>query len=271
MSHVTKQTRDQVEAKIRWTRYIGPTHSSGNAYGVCDFDKYIAVVGEVKGDPHYAGKGRPYVVLLRKSDRGVVRDWIGGEEGIFFNCISIDGNLYAVGGTKVGGVIYRVIYVFDVNLNILARITGESPSAYLSLAYDGNALYLGGWAYEDVNGDNRLELVGLVEKRALDTNISPVNSKKIYSGSWKMGLIDDMRVDPSTGKVLAGGFYKDSKDKIHLLMIIFDGDLRELERIDYPEVIEWTEPYGIAFDDRYVYILRGLGFAKFTVDGELEP
>jgi len=262
------QAQDQVKVKIRWVKYINPTAEYDLAFGTCIFGDYVAVVGEAMGAP-----GKPYVVLLRKSDGGVVKEWIGNEKGAFRNCISIGGKLYAVGATSVDGKPYGVIYVFDENLKILAKIKSESPSEYYSLAYDGKALYLGGKAYEDVDGDDWEEDVGLVEKRVLGTSTLPVkNSKKIYFSSWDFGWINDIGVEPSTGRIWAVGGYQDSKYKHPSLIIVFDDDLRELKVIDYTDLSEgWlSELYGIAFDGRqYVYVTGSLGVAKFSVDGEL--
>jgi len=264
--HVDTQAQSQVEVKIRWVTYRNPTGGRDYAFGACIFDDYVAVMGE-------AG-GRLYVALLHKSDGRVVRGLAGGWWGRLYNCISIEGKLYAAGYTSTD-TIYGVIYVFDVNLNVLARILSEDPSGYTSLAYDGEAVYLAGWAEEDVNRDGRKERVWLVErieKKALDTSSFPErNSKKIYFDSWKEGWIHDIGVEPSTGRIWATGFYKDSNDKTHSLIVVFDGDLRELKVIDYPDGSEGYlgELYGIAFDGRYAYVSGGLGVAKFTLDGEL--
>jgi len=263
MPHADRQAQGQVEAKIKWTRYINPTDSRDIATGVCVFGDYVAVVG-------LAGWYRPYVALLRKSDGSVVKEWIGSEEGGFRNCISVGGKLYVVGVTFIGNS-YGVIYVFDENLNILARARSGSPSGYFSLVYDGKALYIGGVTGEDVDGDGWREEAWLVEKRD-PVNLSLVNSKKIYFGSWREGWIHDIGVEPSTGRIWAVGFYKDSNGKTHSLIVILDGDLRELKIIDYPDGSEGYlgEFYGIAFDGRYAYVSGGLGVAKFSVDGELK-
>jgi len=197
MPHAAKQTRDQVEVAIRWKRYIKPTDVIDYAFGTCVFGDYVAVMG--------GASLRPYVALLRKGDGVVVREWMSSEDEGLYNCISIDGKLYAVGTTMVGYDYYGAIYVFDVNLNILEKIASESPSFYYSLAYDGEALYIGGMVFEDVDGDGIREDVGLVEKRALDENLSLVNSKKICFGSWKDGEIYDVGVEPSTGRIWVAG------------------------------------------------------------------
>jgi len=268
--HVDTQAQDQIEVRIKWTRYMNPTDGEDSARGTCVFGDYIAVVGEVNWTPPYVTTGRPYVVLLRKSDGVIVGEWIDSEEGGFLNCISINGKLYAIGATFIGNY-YGIIYVFDVNLNVLARIRSESPSGYFSLAYNDGVLYLGGWAYEDVDGDGIGELVGLVEKRALDVSILPVNSKKIYFGSWREGWIRDIGVEPSTGRIWAVGLYKDSNNKTHSLIVILDGDLRVLKIIDYSDssdgYLGWLS--GIAFDGRYVYVSGDYGVAKFNINGEL--
>jgi len=269
--HGGTQVQNPTEVKIRWVTYINPTDSNVIASGVCVFGDYIAVVGWVSELPLYVS--RPYVALLRKSDGVVVREWTGSKYGKFYNCISVSGKLYAVGYTVYYDDSYGVIFVFNENLNVLARIRSESPLQYyyFLLAYDGKALYLGGWIIEDVDGDGIREEVWLIEKRALDARLSLVSSKKIYSGSWKRGWILDMGVEPSTGRIWAVGFYEDSNYKDHSLIAILDGDLRELKVIGYPE---GSGGYlgmltGIAFDGRYVYISGDYGVAKFSVDGEL--
>jgi len=284
--HVGTQAQDEVEVKIRWVRYINPTDGVDIASGTCVFGDYIAVVGEVNQTPPYVATGRPYVVLLRKSDGTVVREWIGSERGAFINCISIDGKLYAVGATKDGDEPYGVIYVFDVNLNILAKVKSESPSVYFSLVYDDEGvlypggvygegvLYLGGLTYEDS------KLVGLVEKRVLDTNISLINSKKISEGNvwvgwWKEGWIHDIGVSTSTERkrIWAVGFFKeDLKSETRSFIVIFNKDLGELGRRIYTEgskeYVGWLT--GIVLDDgEYVYISGSEGVVKFRVDGEL--
>jgi len=263
--HIGTQAQDEVEVKIRWVTYINPTDGRDEAYGTCVFGDYIAVLGQAESK-------NPYVVLLRKSNGSVVREWIGSETGALYNCISIGGKLYAFGYSYVDYNYYGLIYVFGVNLRILAKIMSENPSGYYSLAYDGKALYIGGWTYEDVNGDGGKEWVGLVEKRALDESLSLVSSKKIYFGSWREGWIYDIGVDPSTGRIWAVGWYKDFDDKIHSLIVVFDSDLRELKVIDYPRGSRGYlgNLYGIAFDGRgYAYIFGDIGVAKFSADGEL--
>jgi len=254
--HAGTQAQDQVDVKIRWVTYINPTDGGDFAYGVCVFGDYIAVMGKASG--------KPYVALLRKSDGVVVKEWIGSKDGGFYNCISVGGKLYAIGESGL----YGVIYVFDENLNILARVRSESPSVYYLLAYDGKALYIGGEGWEDVNvnGVRIRGSVGLVEKRVPDESLSLVNSKKIYFSSWVGGWIYDIGVDPSTGRIWAVGYYVDSNGKDHSLIVILDSDLREFKVIDY----RGGPLIGIAFDGKqYAYIAGSEGVAKFSVDGEL--
>jgi len=265
--HIDTQAQDQVEVTIRWVTYVDPTKGNDLAYGACVFGDYIAVVG--------AAGFNPLVVLLRKGDGGVVKKWIGSEWEVIFDCISVGGKLYAIGVTSATTIAIEVgfIYVFDVNLNILAKVMSEIPSAsgYRSIAYDGKALYLGGWAYEDVDRDGKGERVWLVEKRALDARLSLVSSKKIYFGSWDEGWMHDMGVDPSTGRIWAVGYYSDSNYKLHSLIVILDSDLREFKVIDYTVDSEGHlgQLTGIAFDGRYAYVSGDYGVARFSVDGEL--
>jgi len=279
--HMGTQAQGQVEVKIRWVTYIDSSALFDGAYGTCEFGDYIAVVGR-------AGFTKfPFVVLLRKSDGGVVKRWEGflnstgsGKIGEFYNCISIDGKLYAIGQTFVGSYpnlnYYGVIYVFDVNLNILARNMSESPiTTYFSLAYDGRALYIGGIGYEDLNGDSKKEPVWLVEKRD-PVSLSLIASRKIYFGSWKegvlSGVLSDIGVEPSTGNIWAVGYYEILSDKFHSLIVVLDSSLRDLKVIDYPKDSEgylgWLR--GIAFDGKqYAYIVGSGGIAKFSLDGKL--
>jgi len=253
--------------KIKWIRYINPTGSGDSALGTCVFGDYIAVVGGVGwSPPPIAIASKPYVVLLHKSEGDVVKEWIGREEGMLYNCVSINGKLYAIGSANKG-----LIYVFDENLNILAGITSESPSSYNSLAYDGKTLYVGGSAYEDVNGDDVREQFWLVEKRDLN-DLSLIASSKVQLGSWELGWIHDISVEPSTGRVWAVGAYQDSRGIWHSLIVVFDSSLTVLKVIDYPEGSKGflSGLTAIAFDGwRYAYITGIDGIAKFSIDGEL--
>jgi len=295
MPHIDKQTQDQIEVKTKWAKYINPTKGEDHAYGACAFGDYMAVVGEVRWARPYMATGKPYVALLRKSDGSVVKEWTGREleldpsisiissdgvvkewtsskRGVFENCISIYGKLYAVGATYVGGDFYGLIYVFNANLNNLEKITGRDPSFYTSLAYDGKALlYIGGWAQEDANGDGRKEWVWLVEKRGPGT-LSLIASKNIYLDSWIDGRTYDIGVEPSTGRIWAVGGCLDSSFINHSLIVVLDSDLRVLKVIDYPDGSEefLGQLYSIAFDGgQYVYVSGDEGVVKFSVDGEL--
>jgi len=268
MSHVGTRTQNPIEVKVRWATYINPTEGYDVANGTCVFGDYIAVVGEVGRVDFSTVAGRPYVALLRKSDGGVVKEWIGSEWGGLSNCISINGKLYVIGYTYAG---YRFIYVFDRDLNILVRIRGGGLPNYLSPAHDGRMLYIGGWTREDVNKDGIEERVWLVEKR--DPNdLSLIALRKIYLDSWRSGEIHDIGVEPSTGRVWVIGFYIDSSGKLHSLIVMLDSDLRDVKVVDYPPGSRGYlgKLYSIAFDGRqYVYVSGGYGVAKFSVDGEL--
>jgi len=114
-------------------------------------------------------KAKSYVALLNKSDGCVVKEWIGDENGVLFNCISIDGKLYAVGHTYVGKDQYGAIYVFDENLNVLPNASSKKPSEYYSLAYDGRALYIGG-AICGKMGQDRGNVFGLLRRGILSAS-----------------------------------------------------------------------------------------------------
>jgi len=246
--------------KIRWTKYIKPTKGNDAAYGVCVLGNYIAVVGDVEGDSRYVAKGKPYIALLHKNDGSIVKEWIGTEKGGFINCISISGKLYAIGTIRVGDYYHGVIYVFDKNLNVLARIIGESPSRYHSLAYDGEALYVAG------KTGIGLEVYGLVEKIVPGTGI--IKSKKT---PWELGWIFDIGVEPSTGRIWAGGFYLGTYGVTRTLVVVFDSDLEMRKVLKYPPGTEGYVgvPYSIAFDGKYVYVAGEYYVAKFSADGEL--
>jgi len=264
-----------VNAKVRWTRYIDLTDGRDLASGTCVFGDYIAIVGV---SVPFVGPIQSFVILLRKSDGVMVREWIDTETWYtctsiyhchtrIYNCISIDRRLYATGYTFIDDY-YGAIYVFDENLGILAKVRSRSPSEYYSPAYDGKALYIGGSAREDIDRDGEAEWVWLIEKRDPD-DLSILASRKIYFGSWEGGGIYDVGVEPSTGRIWAVGFRRSNTE--HSLIIIFDSNLRELRRIDYPEGSKGHLGilFSIAFDGRYVYVSGWYGVAKFTRDGEL--
>jgi len=257
------QTESQPEVVTVWRMYIFPTNGSNIAAGTCIFGDYVAVVGMAENEP--------YVFLLHKNNGSVMDGGIAGERGAFFNCISIGEKLYAVGYTIIGYSDYGLIYVFDSDANVLARTVGREPSFYYSLAYDGRILYIGGLGYDDVNKDGYLEPVWLIEKWN-SSSLSLITSRKIYFGSWKLGWVNDVGVEPSTGRIWAVGFYEDSSNKTHSLITILDSNFNVARVIDYPE---GSNGYlgmliGVTFDGKgYVYVLGDYGVAKFSLDGEL--
>jgi len=264
---------DMVSASIRWVRYIIPieVYNYSYAYGVCIFGDYIAVVG------YYLDVGqvvipttKPYVALLNKSDGSIVKEWIGSEEGNLFNCISIGGKLYVVGSTEVENVLHGLFYVFDENLNPLAKVIGKKSSFYNSLTYNGKVLYLVGVVSRDVNGDGYSEDVWLIEKRDPET-LSLIASREVYFESWSIGQAYDVGVEPSTGRIWTVGGYADA-NSFHTLIVILDSNLNIVKVIDYPEeserYLDWI--YGIAFDSKgYAYVSALYGIAKLSSDGEL--
>jgi len=267
MSHTDTQTRKPMKVEVKWVKHLDPSKYSGIASGACIIGNYVAVVGES------VAMGKPYVVLLGKSDGNVVREWagkIGGfldGLGVFTYCVSTNERLYTVGWTssKKG-----LIYMFDSNLNVLASIKSKN-SIYTSLGYDGRALYIGGATYMDVDGDSEKEMVWLIERREPST-LSPTASRTIHLDSWRSGAINGIGVEPSTGRVWARGSYQDSSDIRHSLILVLDSELRSVKVIDYPEVsVEFIgELHGMAFDGKgHVYVSGSNGIAKFNADGDL--
>jgi len=261
-SYTLTVNADTIDVSMRWIRYINPTDYEDRANGVCIFGDNIAIVGDAAV--------KPYVALLSKNDGNIVKEWIGDERGELINCISIGKKLYAVGRVYIGYDDYGLIYVFDENLNVVAS-TIKKSSAYRTLAYDGEALIIGGWTLKDLNGDGYLEPVWIVEKR--DPNsLSPIASREMYFGSWIGGWIHDIGVEPSTGMIWAVGFYEDSDRRPHSLIILLDRDLKILKIIDYTEgdLGHLFSFYGIAFDgEGHVYVSGWYGVAKFSLDGNL--
>jgi len=283
------QVRDPPWVLVEWAVYVNPTGGVDSAYGVCTFDDYVVAVGaagassfsaaNVIGTSVEAGwpailqqvAGRPYVVFLRKSDGEVVGEWVGSERGELYNCASAGGRLYVVGTVFLAEGYQGVVLAFGRNLSPLGEARGGGGSDYYSLAYWGGALYIGGAAYEDVDGDGRPERVWLVEKRnASDLSLVASRSFRL-GGSWLEGAVFDIGVEPSTGMVWAVGFYRDEVGW-HSLIVVFDSGLGEVAVVDLPEGAEehLGVLHGVAFDGwGHAYVSGRLGAARLGAGGEL--
>jgi len=60
-----------------------------------------------------------YVALLCKSNDSIVKEWTGKELRVFLSCASINGKLYVTVYTEVD-IVFSTIYIFGIDLNILA-------------------------------------------------------------------------------------------------------------------------------------------------------
>jgi len=63
-----------------------------------------------------------------------------------------------------------------------------------------------------------------------------------------------LAINPATGDIWAAGEYKDNKDKMHSLLVVFDANLEVERMIDYPEgdrnIIDRHAGFaGICFDE----------------------
>jgi len=248
----------QPAARVEWSAYLNPSGGEDTAYGVCVFGGHVVAAGE-------AG-GRPYAAMLERGG-AVANEWFGGWPGAFYNCVPVGKRLYVTGVENGSGV----IYVFDERLDPVARVEGAAGSAYLSAAYDGRSLYVAGWAGEDVDGDGAVERVWLVERRAPD-DLTVINAKRFWFGTWKEGWVLDVGVDVSTGMVWAVGFYVDAGRGERPLVVAFNRDLEVLKVIGGPEGggLPPGRLYSVVFDGGWhVYVSGEGGVATFTMTGEL--
>jgi len=244
-------------ASVNWVKYLKLSGGNDLAHSTCIFGDYLAVVGEADG--------HPALVLLDKSTGEVVRRWVGEGYGDLLRCVSAGNVLYAVMWILDWGA----IYAFDKDLHVLNRATAP----LLSITYDGEYLYSGGFTYEDINGDRKVEDVWYIEKRIKSLEL--VKSKELYAVGWKEGSIFDVGINTATGELWAVGGYIDTTNRTHSLIVIFDRELRELRRIDYPEghkyYLGWLDT--ICFDstgNAYVgggTYIRRMGVAKLDKSG----
>jgi len=242
-------------ASVNWVKYIKLSGGRDYACGTCIFGDYLAVVG-------YAN-WHPSLILLDRSTGYIIRKWVGEDYGIFCNCFSTGNTLYAV-STK------GAIYAFDKDLNLLSKARGPSNSRFSSITYDSEYLYIGGYIWKDINLDGKDEEICYIEKRT--KNLELISYKELYTRNWKDGYIYDLGINPTTGELWAVGGYEDTSNRTHSLIVIFDKELRELKRIDYPYgneyYLDWL--FGICFDDiGNAYIGGCDGVAKFDKYGNV--
>jgi len=251
-------------APFSWVKYLKLSEGYDHAAGLCTFGDYLAVVGDA--DAH------PALVLLDRSTGEVVRKWVGEESGILLRCVSAGNVLYAV-REFIGVFAWGAIYAFDKDLHMLNRATENFVLLY-SITYDGEYLYSGGvFTYEDIDGDGKLEEVWYIEKRSKSLEL--IKSKELYARDWKSGSIYHLGINPATGELWAVGEYSDTTNRTHSLIVIFDRELRELRRIDYPEghkyYLGWLDTIcfdstGSAYVGGRTYIGR-MGVAKLDKSG----
>jgi len=271
------KTTTQDPLIVKWVRYMetGPNIDAGT----CIVGDYIAVVGNIND--------RPYIALLDKNDGTIVREYIGKEKGFnLTNCVSIGDNLYAIGNfeykTDSGYQRDGACVIFNENLDVIDKVKLDH-TVYLSIAHDGNYVYLGGCVVPPMDiAEKGVERVGLIEKRALDLRL--VKSKTIYRISWgsKNGIVKDVGVNPITGHIWAIGLYMEPIS-IHKELPRFTSELNFISILDKDlREVKITEHY--SFDNQsylgpvesicfnssgHAYIAGSYGIAKFDAKGKL--
>jgi len=242
---------------VNWVKYLKLSEREDVACSICLFRGYLAVVGYANFSDVLKNVTQPSIILFDRSRGHIVRKWVGEDNGYFLNCFSIGNMLYTVG--------WCAIYAFDEDLNLLNKAKGSSGSLFCSITYDGEYLYVGGVIYEDIN-----EGIWYIEKRTKSLEL--VSYKELYTEDWKYGAIQDLGINPATGELWAVGFYNDTSNEDHSFTVIFDKELRELKRIDYPKEREYylSSLFGICFDNIGNAYVGGLdGVAKFDKYGNI--
>jgi len=255
----------QITATIKWVSYINLTGEYGLVYGTCIFGDYVAVVGEVS-------PAVPYVFLLDRVSGNLVKSW-NGTNGMFYECLSIEGRLYVVGHAivkgldvvghdVVGGLTYP-IYMFDNNLNLLKRISTVDAIFY-SITYDGEYIYVGGITYDS----SKKKHTGLIEKRTKQLDL--VKSLQVDAQNWTQSRIKDIAVNPSTGEIWAlGVWWTGNYTNVHYFLVIFNKSLEKVKWIEYQDQ-DLYPLLGITFDDAgNAYVVGIRGVAKFDKYGNL--
>jgi len=254
---------------INWVQYIRPAAKRNEAYGVCLFKDYLAVVGEADINP--------FVALLDRATGEVARTWIG-KSGKFLNCLSIGDKLYVVkiSSNYSGG---HGVYVFDGEFNVLKRVRFNwVPYA---ISFDGSYLYVAGYIWKDVNEDNLAEVIWRIEKRTPDLGL--VNYREFYVlkiyREWMWDFLTfevfDIAVNPATGDLWAvgnGNISYGGTARDVALIVLFDRELDVKRVVEYPSdhVNYLGGLYGVCFDDYgKAYVVGGVGVAKFDKSGKV--
>jgi len=250
---IIAQTIDKPQ--INWVRNVN-LGIVDKAYGICQFGNNIAVTG--------LG-----IVILLDKNTGDIFKLIDADSDInFINCVSVGDKLYVVGTDTVSflgvNTVFRgAIAVYDKSLQLSKQI--KSPStAYISIAYKDNYLYIVGAKSKDIDNDNKNEVILLVEKR--DTNLNLVNSKEI--DDWPLSFATDVEINPATGKIwIVGG-----RGYSSTIIFVLDDSLNVIKRIIINEGSDGFVGYvnDICFDaGGNAYVAGDRGVAKFDKDGTL--
>jgi len=250
---IIAQTIDKPQ--INWIRNVN-LGIVDKAYGICQFGNNIAVTG------------LGTVILLDKNTGDIFKVIDADSDINFINCVSVSDKLYVVGTDAVSflGVnteFRGAIAVYDKSLQLSKQI--KSPStAYISIAYKDNYLYIVGAKSKDIDNDNKNEVILLVEKR--DTNLNLVNSKEI--DDWSLSFATNVEINPATGKIwIVGG-----KGHSSTIIYVLDDNLNVIKRIIINEGSDGFVGYvnDICFDaGGNAYIAGDRGVAKFNKDGTL--
>jgi len=233
---------------VKWVQHIEIMNPFFNP--VCLLGDYIAVGGNTKKMERL----RPYIVLLDKTSGRVLKEWEGREWGLVHDCASVEDKLYVVASEIKTGT--GVIYVFDKNLNSIARIELADIDTPKSIVSDGANLYV-------VGGEEYL----IAEKRNLSGRL--VKQVKIGPSESVDVSASTAGLNPATGHLWVAGCY-DVCD--YSFVAVFDKDLKEVTQIVYSEDHEnyIGFPHGICFDSAgYAYLGGTSGIAKFNSGGEL--
>jgi len=234
--------------QVKWVQHIEAMNSLFNP--LCLLGDYIAAVGTTG-----KGKGvRPYIVLLDKASGRVLKEWKGRDWAFVKDCVSVEDKLYVLASEIRTGT----IYVFNRNLNSIARIELPDIEVSGSIVSDGANLYVAGKS--DLADGEYL----IIEKRDLSgrlvkqVKIGPSEDVDVYTAG----------LNPATGHLWVAGCY----DVCDSFVAVFDKDLREVTRKVHSKDHEDNPgvPEGICFDSTgYAYLGCTKGIAKFNSGGEL--
>jgi len=260
---------------VNWVQYINPTDKDDQAYGVCTFGDYLAVVGEGREDFVIL---LSFVALIDRATGEVVKMWMREEENYFYDCLSVGNRLYVVGA--------RGIYIFDRELNVVKEAETNASAA---ITFDGSYLFTAGRIWRDVNGDGVDDRIWRIEKRTLDLDLVAYREyyrewDRAYSyGSYAY----DIAINPTTGELWVVGewfLYNVTRhsdigiraswipDSRHSLLVIFDKELNIKKVVEYALDHEnyLEELLGVCFDDDSNAYVVGLGgVAKFDKNGNV--